>query len=141
MQHLEPERNCGRQVSRAVEGTLAESAGIEQRHSEMLDVSAAYVWFAALGLISMARTKPGYDQSMAAIRDKSAVFQAAGREQPAQTQRSHSPAQEHNCCVASCSLPWRHKHVQDMFLVALSDSFPPGFCPEAAGPGAVCYST
>lgn len=44
----------------------------------MLGISAAYMWLAARGLISMAKTKPGYDQSMAAVRDQSAVFQAAG---------------------------------------------------------------
>lgn len=78
---------------------------------------------------------------MAAVRDQSTVFRAAGWEQAAQTQLCHSAAREHSCCLASCSLPWWHKHLQDMFLLALSDSFPRGICPEAAGPEAVCYST
>lgn len=51
------------------------------------------------------------------------------------------PGREPSCHAASCFLPWWHKDIQDMSSLALNDSFQSGICPEAVGPGAVCYGT
>lgn len=48
---------------------------------------------------------------------------------------------EPSCRAASCSLLRWHKDLWDMSPLALNDSFQSDICPEAAGPGTMCYST